>query len=174
MLIYMLTAVLKFEHFWGYLGGLALNSQVTTQFWVVTSSVQPEARWHGELKIHTCYVISIQPKTFNWKTHFDELKSSYTKTSSCLENIAYSHPYILCRIGIQQWQHEGKNKSRGRLSVSSIMSVFLPKRVKVGSQIDAYWGILSLLDLYFLQQSRDRGWFKITTYSTVFPLRVTV
>lgn len=48
-------------------------------------------------------------------------------------------------------QKKKKKKAQCRWSVSSIMSVFLPKRAKVGSQIDAYWGILSLcLDLYFL------------------------
>lgn len=49
------------------------------------------------------------------------------------------------------------------------MSVFLPKRVKVGSQTDAYWGILSLcLYSYFLIQPHDWGRCNIIIYSTGF------
>lgn len=54
-------------------------------------------------------------------------------------------------------------------SVSSLMSVFLPKRVKVGSQIDAYWGILSLcLYSYFLIQPHDWGRCNTIIYSAGF------
>lgn len=81
-----------------------------------------------------------------------------TQKLAHVSRIFHIHIHISrAELAFSSGSRKEKNKSRGRLSVSSIMSVFLPKRVKVGSQIDAYWGILSLLDLYFLQQSHDRG-----------------
>lgn len=51
---------------------------------------------------------------------------------------------------------EEKNTKRAEWhwSVSRIMSVFLPERVEVGNQIDAYWSILSLcVHMNFLYDS---------------------
>lgn len=49
---------------------------------------------------------------------------------------------VFINAGGRLWRQAAGDPCSG--SVGSLMSVFLPKSVKVGSQIDAYWGILSL------------------------------
>ncbi len=116
-------------------------------------------------------------RTFNWELHFVEAKPRHTKTSACLQNVLCLHPYISitdAKLAFSSGRDCGssmmccsrRNRAQRRWSVSAIMSVVLPKRVKVSSQIDAYWGILFLcLDLYFLWI----WWFNIIIYSTGFP-----
>ncbi len=97
-------------------------------------------------------------RIFSIHVHISRAKLPFSSGRDCGEA-------VLCCSRKKQ-----ATKVQWRRSVSSIMSVFLPKRVKLGSQIGAYWGILSLcLDLYFLWQPHDRGWFNMIIYSAAFP-----
>lgn len=90
------------------------------------------------------------PKT-QWLTHCiisARLKKSTSWTgwtqgwkSSVLIRVSHAKLVFISNGG-KLWRQAAGDPCSG--SVGSLMSVFLPKRVKVGSQIDAYWGILSL------------------------------
>lgn len=97
-------------------------------------------------------------RIFSIHVHISRAKLAFSSGRDCGESVmCCSRKKQTMRV---QW----------RWSVSSIMRVFLPKRVKLGSQIGAYWGILSqCLDLYFLWQPHDRGWFNMIIYSTASP-----
>lgn len=87
----------------------------------------------------------VKPEPRHTATHtLHDLCTTVKKRAPLGETKAEKVPYISCQIGI--YQRPGEIVETGdpcSWCVGSLMSV-LSKRVKVGSQIDAYWSVLSL------------------------------
>lgn len=144
MLKHMLTAALTAVRVSGWFIA-KFSVQVKAQFWVIhIHALSAGTPWH---QINTLYNLYASE---HWKcrtkgkqeqgyinSHISDAKVVFSSGRNCADKLQQKIKRVQC-----SW------------SVSSLMSVFLPKRVKVGSQIDVYRGMLSLcLDLYFLLHS---------------------